>query len=269
VLQILETPDELTADGYWIVRATDDFDYAVPLLVSNAVEWYYKGAVHENLVPQDDHPWEDLPGLRVIHHADGAREDTRLEHNLELLEQQIAAEPDDSRTIFYLAQTYRGLGEFEEAIELYRRRLTLGGWDEELYYSQWQIGCMIRTMDSREGLIELLIAWNRRPARLEALYDAVVLCREQSLWQLGYTLAAAGLYKTPPNDKLFVSLAVWEWGIKFEYAIAAYWVGDHENAIRVNDELLAMPDLPEHVAEQAAKNRQFSLDALATAGAES
>jgi tetratricopeptide (TPR) repeat protein len=207
-----------------------------------------------------------LNWLRVIHHADGAREDSRLDHNLELLQQDMAANPDHPRTIFYLAQTLREMGDFEEAVEMYRRRLTLGGFDEEVYYSHYQLGCLLRTLDWREGLVELLSAWNRRPARLEALYDAVVLCRERQLWELAYTLSARGLGRTPPGDRLFLHLDVWRWGMKFEHAIACYWVGDHETAIRLNDELLATPGLPEQVAEQVKINRQYSVEVLESTG---
>ena len=48
-----------------------------------------------------------------------------------------------------------------------------------------------------------------------------------------------------------------------EYAVCCYWLGKHEEAIRVNDAILACPTAPENVRETARKNRQLSVQALA------
>lgn len=265
-LEILEQPAELNGPGFQIIRQTGAFDYSVPLLIAGDVDWKYEGNVHEFIVPRIDLPWVPLPQIRVQHHADGAREESRLEQNLELIEADLEADPDNPRTVFYMAQTLREMGDFEEAIDYYRRRLELGGWDEELYYAHWQLGCLVRTLDWRAGLVDLLAAWDRRPSRPEALYDAVVLCRDQELRQLGFTLSARGLEIPPSQDTLFVHTSVEEWGMKFEHAIAAYWVGEHELAIRLNDELVHVPSLPAEVAAQIRINREYSVTALVELG---
>jgi len=40
-------------------------------------------------------------------------------------------------------------------------------------------------------------------------------------------------------------------------------LGKHEEAIRVNDQIIACPNTPPNFVEAAKRNRQFSLDTLA------
>mgnify|MGYP001432751843 CR=1 FL=1 len=48
----------------------------------------------------------------------------------------------------------------------------------------------------------------------------------------------------PDDDVLFVHTDCWDWGLKFERAIAAWWCGHKVEARVLCDELLANPRLP-------------------------
>ncbi len=84
-----------------------------------------------------------------------------LEQDLGLLEGL-----EDSRSVFYRAQTLRFLGRTDEAIGAYRERVELGGWDEELWYSQYQAAVLAGDVD------ELLMVHRLRPWRHEPLTAA-------------------------------------------------------------------------------------------------
>ena len=56
-----------------------------------------------------------LDELLIEHHADGGSRAHKFERDRVLLEEALADDPDDPRTLFYLAQTYADLGDFERA----------------------------------------------------------------------------------------------------------------------------------------------------------
>lgn len=105
-----------------------------PRLVAARVDWRYVGVTHEyltsDLVP---FPATDAPvGGSLIHHRDGSRWPRKLNEDLELLLNAYRFDRFNPRTVFYLANTLRDLGEFNEALILYRERVELGGWQAEV-----------------------------------------------------------------------------------------------------------------------------------------
>lgn len=89
--------------------------------------------------------------------------------------------------------------------------------------------------------------------------------RERQTYQLGYLLARSAMEAPYPDDILFIERSVYEYELPLEYGICCYWTGRQEEAIRVNEAIIATPDVPVNFLETARKNRQFSLEALPAA----
>ena len=104
------------------------------------------------------------------HHADGGSRADKFEREVHLLLEDWAEHPEDPRTAFYLGRSYDDAGADDEAIAWYRRRLALGGWDEETFYARYRMGaCLIRAGHGEEGCGELWRAWGERHWRAEPL----------------------------------------------------------------------------------------------------
>jgi hypothetical protein len=65
-----------------------------------------------------------------------------------------------------------------------------------------------------------------------------------------------------PEDAIFVETAVYDYLIAFGHAICCYWSGQHAEAIRVNNQVLATPGIAPEIFDRALKNRRCSLDAV-------
>jgi hypothetical protein len=90
------------------------------------------------------------------------------------------AEQGDDRSMFYLAQSYRFLGEHELAREWYLSRAKAGGFEEE----RWLAQCWVKRYDlDVDGLIK---CHKQRPWRHEPL-----------------TWAARIVAERPNDDRLF------------------------------------------------------------------
>jgi glycosyltransferase involved in cell wall biosynthesis len=253
----------LQADAY-LLRHAGELAYAIPRLVRGSRRWHYEGSTHEYLACDGQYDQTVLEALVVEHHADGGRRADKFARDATLLERDIARRPDDVRATFYLAQTYRDLGEDVRAIELYKRRAALGGWDEEVFYSVYQAGVLLARHDDDRATDMLLAAWQSRPHRAEPLYELVRLLRYRGLHRTAHRYARQAVEIPYPDDLLFVHRWIYDWGLRFELAVASYWVGDVDTALTLSQALLAEARLPGEVEAAVRENISYCLAAGAS-----
>jgi tetratricopeptide (TPR) repeat protein len=252
----------ITADSY-LLRHKENPEYWVKRLVRGDRRWRFVGVTHEYISTDGPERTEKLDGIAIDHHADGGTRPEKFERDLALLSSELERDPHDARAAFYLAQTYRDVDRLEDAIELYRRRVAMGGWEEEVFYAQYQIGVLSeRAGDHEKALAALLEAWELRPSRAEPLYELAWMFRARRQHHAAHMIAARGSGIPVPDDTLFVHRWVYEWGLLFEYSIAAYWTGHHRAALDACDRLLAKSALPAAYREQTKANRAYCVGAL-------
>ena len=242
---------ELVADAY-LLRETGALDYGVLRLVRGDRSWWYEGATHEFLSTDGQFTQAELGALTVTHHGDGSGRPGKLLRDLGLLKREIAAGNASPRTSFYLAQTYSDLGRREAAIRWYRRRVELGGWDEEVFYANLQEGILRLDDGIAEASNVLLEAWQRRPTRAEPLYYLARAYRERGDTALAHLFACRGLEISYPTDQLFVHRWVYEWGIRLERAVAAARIGRLDEAVEDLAIIARRPDVPESIQDFVA-----------------
>ncbi|MFF8945761.1 glycosyltransferase [Streptomyces sp. NPDC014864] len=252
----------LTAASY-MLRHEGDLEYRIKRLVRGDIAWRYEGVTHEYLTTDEPADQAKLDALVIVDHADGGSRHDKFERDARLLSAELERDPDNPRTVFYLAQTKRDMGRAEEAIALYERRAAMGGWSEEVYYSRVQIGVLKAGRGDWPGAMDALVqAWETRPHRLEACYELCSRLRVMGRYRTAYTFASAGLNRPVPDDLLFVSPWVYRWGMLFEFSISAYWVGDWAGSYQACDRLLAMPNVPDARRRQTLVNREYAAQRL-------
>ncbi len=242
----------LSEDAY-LLRETGSLDFGVLRLVRGDRRWWFEGSTHEHIATDGRFGQEQLDGLLVEHHADGFSRDEKLIRDAGLLKRDLARDPANARAVFYLAQTYRELGKAELAIEHYRRRVELGGWEEEVFYANLQEGILRAADDLETAGPVLLEAWERRPSRAEPLHALAQAHARDGDFAVAHMFASRGLEIPYPSDVLFIHRWVYEWGLRLERAVAAAALGRRDEASEDLRELLRTPDLPPHVAEHARK----------------
>jgi glycosyltransferase involved in cell wall biosynthesis len=255
--------DELDQEAY-LVRFNGSCDYQRLALVSDRHEWRYLGMAHEYVHADTCRTRARLEGVTLTHHFDGGSRADKYKREIELLTKGLEAEPDNSRYVFYLAQSYRDMGLMYQALEFYQKRATMGGWDEEVWYSMYQLARLqhLSMMAWPLVLNSYLAAYQFRPSRLEPIHCIARFYREFKQYHLGYLFSQLCLETSYPDDLLFIEKNIYEYELPLEYGICCYWLGRHEEAIRINDEIIACPNVPANFLETAAKNRQYSVDFL-------
>jgi hypothetical protein len=127
VLHIDGDDPQLAADAYMLrVKGTGMLEWRLPLLTRTAHPFVYRGAAHSYLSSDVPYVEEPLDWLSIDGGSGATTE--KLERDRLLLEAEFLANPDDTRTVFYLARTYDDLNEWRRAVTFYRIRANMGGW---------------------------------------------------------------------------------------------------------------------------------------------
>jgi glycosyltransferase involved in cell wall biosynthesis len=256
-----ELPASLTADSY-LIRSSGELEFWRKLLVRGDRSWRYVGTTHEYITldegPEAGEVTDRLDAIVIDHHADGGARAGKFERDARLLEADLRRDANNERAVFYLAQTYRDVGELEQAVSLYERRATMGGWEEEVFYSLYQAGVLRAELgDWPLAMATLVRAFEQRPARTEPLYELAARLRLRGEYETAHLFASRGLGRPVPADLLFVQPWIYRWGLLFEYSITAYWTGHTAHALSACQRLLAIPELPDTYRQQTRENRRF------------
>jgi predicted GH43/DUF377 family glycosyl hydrolase len=234
----------LDADAY-LLRETGSLDFGVIRLVRGDRRWWYEGSTHEFIATDGEIARGELGELEIEHHADGSSRADKLLRDAGLLKRDALREPENPRPVFYLAQTYRDLDKPELAASYYRRRVEMGGWDEEVFYANLQEGALRIRHEHAAGMAILLEAWQRRPTRAEPLFELAQACRRRGEFELALMFAERGLQVPYPSDVLFIHRWVYDYGLLIERAFAAGGLGELEQAREDLQVVLDYAELPE------------------------
>jgi glycosyltransferase involved in cell wall biosynthesis len=257
----------LTADSCNIEVRYGGCSYLRKQLVRASLPWRYAGVLHEYIHCAEARGEAMLAGIRTVPRHDGARarDPQTYRRDALLLENALLDDPNDTRYVFYLAQSYRDAGEHELAIRHYKHRAEMGGWSEEVWFSLYQIAVLRERLGHAwpEVMQDYLTAYQCRPDRAGPLYRVGLHYQSRREYHLAHVyLSAASRIPMPASNRLFVERPVYEYLLPVELAVASHYVGDHEAAIETNNALLRSGVLPPHAVPQVIRNRRAGLDAL-------
>ncbi len=254
----------LEGDSF-LIRYTGDVEFRQKLLVSGQLEWHYVGVTHEYICTGDPEMVGRCDEITVTHHADGGMRADKFERDVRLLLDGLKEEPENLRYVFYLAQSYRNLCRWDDAIKYYQQRVEMGGWAEEVFFSLYHIGLITADHfgDWPGAQSAFIKAWEFRPHRLEPIYELVIRFRKRKEYHEAYALSKPALrISYPDNDILFIQRWIYTYGLLFEHSICSYWVGDFKGSIEACDRVLMCADTPDHIRKQTIINRNYSLKKL-------
>jgi hypothetical protein len=254
----LRVPDgyafrDLAADGYTLSHRYAGTEYGLPILLADRIRWRYEGVLHEYVTADAPHRFEPLAGpwIEVFHEGARSRDPETYRKDVAILETALAKDPGNARYAFYLAQSLRDAGDPVRARAAYRRRATMGGWEDERWYALYQAALLDERLGESPGAIQhaYLTAYALRPARAEPLVELARFHRLRGEWGLAHLFARHAAALPRPADGLFVDDAAYAWRALDELAIAAWYVGARDEGRRAAQRLIAECRFP--AAERA------------------
>jgi glycosyltransferase involved in cell wall biosynthesis len=253
--------------AYHFVIESGAVSYFKTQLVDNRLPWCFRNVLHEYIYSPDARSEAVLGGVKTLRFPHGARARDPLTYRRDALtlERALLDDPANARNVFYLAQSYRDAQEPDLAIRWYRRRAEMGGWDEEVWYSLYQIAEIRQQKGDAwpEVLQAYLDAYQARPTRAGPLYKIGMhyqRLQQYAISRLYFSQAIQIAY--PLQDRLFIEKPMYDYMLPLEYAVASYYCGDDVAAVETNNRVLLNRELPADVLLQVERNRAFSLDRL-------
>ncbi|HEY3497377.1 MAG TPA: glycosyltransferase [Polyangiaceae bacterium] len=224
--------------------------YRVPHLVNvKGSRFRWEGPVHNYLLtlegPQQRAVRKDV--WIIYHQHEGAKSrgvtpEQKYLRDAQLLEDDLSQNPDNPRSQFYLAQSYRDAGHPERAYVEYKKRARMSkGWAEERYVAQLEAARMTLRLEKPEEAVvrEFLEAFDLRPSRIEPLHDLARYFRLKGQYGKAYVFARTAVEIEQTQDSLFVSQDIYDWRMLDELGVAAFWIGDYPAAREAFETVLA------------------------------
>jgi glycosyltransferase involved in cell wall biosynthesis len=141
------------ADSFRILQGNDSFFYQNMRIVRNNGLYKYLGVTHEYIdTPSKNTVCDIAKDILFINDiGDGGAKSDKYERDIRLLTEGLKEEPNNQRYYFYLANSYHDCGKYDLAIENYTKRIKLGGWNEEIWYSYYRKSSLWNSCGSISG----------------------------------------------------------------------------------------------------------------------
>ena len=228
--------------------------------VSKPFRWY--GPVHEFIVCDDKNI---TSGLAENIHVDVKMTGASWQGNISqkykshafVLEKYIDENRQDPRWIFYTAQSYHDSASVQDnreeneerlrrALKYYRERVSrTDGYAEEIYYSQFRVGTIMRGLEEPWNLThqECLKAYAMDPMRGESIKTIIDYYLQIGEWHMAYLytkFAKVNFHgKNPyPTRLLFVDEALYVWKFAEAHAAACFYTGRMDEAKATFSEII-------------------------------
>ena len=253
---------QLEKDYYNVFINHSELKYSRIMLINNHKDWKWVGVLHEVLVAPPLSTFSTLEKVICKYTSEGARSQDPQKYykDAQILENALKNEPNNSRYVFYLARSYSDAGDYAKALKNYEKRVTMGGWDQEIFYSLFQIGLMQELLQM--PLADVIQSHNRayqyRKSRVEPLYQIARLHRIHGEYELGYQIAKLAQTLPISKDALFVQHWVYDYSLPLERSICAYWIGNYLECQQISLEILKKENLPEDIKTCVQRNLEFA-----------
>jgi hypothetical protein len=254
----------MTADGYALKCGRDQCIWWRNQIFKTGIGWKYIGVLHEyahcdkqplhqEKIEGDYHLEARTLGARNVN----VTQVEKYSKDAETLLEALKTEPNNSRYQFYLAQSYFDSQQWDKATEAYYKRVEMGGWEEECYYSLFRVALIAMAQEKEWPVIQqkLLDAYDYRPCRAEPLHAIARSLRMMGRPRAAYMFAKeAAQIPYPQQDILFIDTNVYKWMALDELGATAFYTHDYKNGYAACEILLKQNRLPPSEVERVQKN---------------
>jgi len=272
-LEIKVSPEEfrqcLTVDSYCVFQGSETFFYKNVRILANRDGFYYWGVTHEYLFEPDGTIQHTLPMNIIFINdiGDGGSKQNKYERDINLLLKGLEELPDNVRYTFYLANSYRGAGQHENAVKYYKKRIELGGWREEVWNSYLAAGHSYKELGEMEKAIVMWLEgydfWN---GRIENLYEVIMHYRIVGKQRLAYSIyeIAEKMVRNKTNwDHLFLHKSVYDYLLDYEMTILGYYHNDAGYDLkRLCMKVISHPECPTGTLNNVLSNYKFYTEGI-------
>ena len=215
----------LNKDSYMIIQKGGGLNYYNTRLIRLNIDAKCVGPTHEYYDLPAGHQNEKLDSIWIDDIGDGGSKANKFERDIKLLKDGIEEEPNNGRYYFYLSNSYFNSGRNSECIPYYKKRIELGGWVEEIFYSYLNLGyAHMKLGQDGEAIFAWMSGYNHHTSRSETIYEICKYYREKGKNKLAMMFCKLGMeIPYPVNDTLFIHKDIYDTGFDYELSILGYY----------------------------------------------
>ena len=259
------------SDVLHLFQGNDRFSYKNVRIVKNSLDISYWGVTHEVISTPDGTKYDQIERVVAFINdiGDGGAKADKFIRDIRLLTEGLVEKPNNDRYTFYLANSYRDNGERENAIEMYKKRIEIGGWFDEVWQSYYNIGRCYSWMGEPEKAVAYwMLAYDYFPKRLENIYEIMTYYRNQSKHKLVYEFYCMAMRQLEDVDKskidyLFLQNDIYDYKIDYEYTISGYYYNpDKIDLGALSMYVLCAKNIEDGILRNVLSNYKFYSDSL-------
>ena len=265
-LMFIDADEELKATKSFSLGVLDKDIFLIPvhlpngtvfrrqLIISTRIKWFWRGVVHEQVYTNEKQTTHRfIEDAYIFAQDDGGRTgaDSRAKflNDAQILEEALKKEPKNSRYMFYLANSYFNAKELPLAIKAYEKRALMGGWDQEVYYSLYNIARIQKEMKmpAEKFIGSFFKAYRYRPSRAEPLFWIANFYIEQKNYEKACKLLQEATSIPLSDDAMMVEIDMYQFIIPWMLADCFFFLNQFDEALKRYQELIKKPGLPKEL----------------------
>ena len=226
---IMEFKKSMNKDAYYLLQGNNKFHYQNLRIIRNTGQFSYWGVTHEYIQTPANTTIYRIPKsvLFINDIGDGGAKADKFTRDIRLLTDGLIQNPNNDRYTFYLANSYKDSQQYENAIETYKKRIELKGWNQEVWYSYYCVGlCYKQLNDMKNAIFYWLEGYNYLPERIENLYEIIHYYRTNGnyvLVDVFYNMAQRSRDNINEENQLFFKKDVYDYKIDYEFSISGFY----------------------------------------------
>ena len=260
----LKLPDGDEPDSYSLKIKRGDFVWWRNQIFKTSSMWRYEGVLHEYAAC-------DTPDAKVKRLIGEYSIEARTEGNRNVgispvekysrdaatLSKALEDDPDNARYQFYLAQSYFDSQQWDKSLEEYQKRVDIGGWPEEVFYSMYRVAILrgIKNEPEMDIIRAFEDCYNYKPDRAEPLYQISRIYRAMGKPALAFMHASTGMgIPYPDNDILFIQEEIYKYALLDEIGATAFYAGKPHMGYAACKRLIEENIIPEEHRPRVQEN---------------
>jgi tetratricopeptide (TPR) repeat protein len=259
----------LSKDVYYIFQGSETFFYKNVRVVKNKLGMSYWGVTHEYVKTPEGSVYGTLERKDIFINdiGDGGCKADKFIRDIRLLKKGLEELPNNDRYTFYLANSYRDAGQYDNAIETYKKRIEIGGWFDEVWHSYYSIGkCYKYKGDMASAIYWWLEGYNFYPHRIENLFEIIHHYRVTGKNQIAYGIYAMADHERRTNkntDYLFYQKDISDYKLDYELTIIGYYCNyNNYDLVKKSMHVLNYPHVEDSISKNTLSNFKFYVRSL-------
>lgn len=246
-------------DELYHVQVGKWMTYLRPLLFKQSVPCKHKGVLHGYVIPVDG-PFKSVGNLVGDYYVDSRRIGSRhklvniverYSKDAQVLEQEIKKDPNNTRNIFYAAQSYYDSKQYEKAIETYLKYLEKSSWKLEQFEARFKIADSYKELKNTKKAEKWFHKCKRfHPHMAEPLVEIGYIHYNNGNLSLAKTYAEKAISSPIPISGSYLFLRKYYYEIKVHLLLSEIYarLGETDRMIETYKILLSR-ELPDDVRQ--------------------